>query len=178
MGVFQMPTDWTTVRYGIVGMDNRGIGAAGVEGEFRLHAPTRLTPYVGLVGDLAFSSEHNGRYRYAYNGTTARRINKITGFGGIAPEAGVSYWVTPTTRLNGGISYYYASGQPDFLFYGMSMEFVLWEKSNDPTDTPNVPRRIGWDPDSPSTYDDRSYFVEPPPDAPAPALLEDDAVNE
>jgi hypothetical protein len=155
-------------------MDDRGIGAGGLEGEFRLHAPTRLTQYAGLVGDVGFSSQHAGRYRYYRNGTTPRRTTNINGFAGIAPEAGLSYWLTPTTRLNAGVSYYYAGSQPNFLFYGVSMECVLWEKSNAPTDFPNVPRRVDWEPDDmPPGDGGRNYFQEPA-DAPRPGLLEDD----
>ena len=53
-----MPNPWTTVRYGVMGMENNGLGAGGVEAGIRMHAPTRITPYVGLSTDLGISNVH------------------------------------------------------------------------------------------------------------------------
>ena len=50
-GFFHLPTSWSTVHYGVMGMDYDGIGNGGVEAGARIHAPTRFTPYIGLSTD-------------------------------------------------------------------------------------------------------------------------------
>jgi hypothetical protein len=47
------------------------------------------------------------------------------GWGGVAPEAGVSYWLDKSTRLNAGVSYYVVPNQPEFLVFGASIDYVL-----------------------------------------------------
>lgn len=126
MGIFKMPTAWSTVRGGVFGMDNGGIGVGGVEGEVRLHAPTRFTPYVGLAGDAGFSGLASGNARLpAHSATPNHKVSKVAGLAAIAPETGVSYWLNSSTRLNAGAGYYFAVNQTDFLLFTMSLEFVL-----------------------------------------------------
>lgn len=125
VGAFWMPSSWNTMRLGAIGIDDNGTGAAGAVFGAKIHAPTRLTPYVGVSSTLGFTGLQSGTARhgsrYARQG---QRISTIEGLLAIVPEAGVSYWVTPNARLNVGASYYVTDGgRPDFLLYGVSMEF-------------------------------------------------------
>ena len=141
-GIVRLPTSWSTVRYGVFGMDNGGLGVGGAEAGIRLHAPTRLTPYVGLSGDLGFTSLHSGvarqdsytNHQYVHKGD---RITQSTGLLAIVPEAGVSYWLNPDSRVNAGASYYVADGRPDFLVFGLSLEFLSGHSPN--TITNSIP---------------------------------------
>ncbi len=142
-GVFHMPDPWTTVRYGVMGMDNNGLGAGGVEAGIRMHAPTRITPYVGLSTDLGISNVHTESYTRS-NGRPGQRITKASGIAAIVPEAGVSCWLDSSTRLNAGASYFVAVDQPDFLVFGLSVEF-LSHGSKSSTSTAYVPQNLGGD---------------------------------
>ena|GEM_PF-4062006 len=131
MGIFKMPSSWSTVRTGVFGMDKNGKGIGGVEAGVRVHAPTRFTPYVGLSGDLGVSGlspNHVQQTNSLSRGTTqrSRPIATLDGFAAVVPEAGVSYWLNSSTRLNAGASYYFyhTPNQPDFLVFGASLEFV------------------------------------------------------
>lgn len=159
-GVIALPTPWTTLRCGVIGADNGGIGVGGIEGGVRLHAPTRFTPYVGLSSDLGFSGFHTGINHFAeVNGTGPHTFSKLAGLAAIVPEAGVSYWLNSSTRLNAGISYFVAGGQPDFLLYGLSMEFLVPDWQSYVYSSSRDPRRV-----PPETSDDDSsepYFFEP-----------------
>lgn len=126
IGAFWMPSSWGTMRLGAIGVDDNGTGAGGAVIGAKVHAPTRLTPYVGVSSTLGFTGLQSGtarhNSRYARQG---QRISTIEGLLAIVPEAGVSYWVTPHARLNVGASYYVTDGgRPDFLLYGVSMEFA------------------------------------------------------
>lgn len=134
LGLFYMPTSWSTVRAGVMGLDSEGIGVGGIEGSARLHAPTRFTPYVGLSTDLGFNGLHSGISHNHSNSTRSPhagdRISVASGMATIGPEAGISYWLTSSVRLNAGATYYIASNRSDFVLYGLSMEFVLFENLN------------------------------------------------
>lgn len=140
-GVFHLPNPWSTIRYGVMGMDNNGLGAGGVEAGFRIHAPTRISPYAGLSTDLGISNVHTEPYTYS-NGRRGSRITKASGIAAIVPEAGVSYWLTSSTRLNAGASYFVAVNQPDFLVFGLSVEF-LSPQSNGSTGAKDVSQNLG-----------------------------------
>ena len=141
LGFVTLPTPWTTLRCGVMGADVDGIGVGGAEAGVRLHAPTRLTPYVGVSTELGFSGFHMGHLQNGVGTTTTPEVvTRLSGLAAVAPEAGMSYWLTPTTRINAGVSYFYAASQPDFLVYGMSMEFLF---SNGPVFTPSGARPPG-----------------------------------
>lgn len=134
VGMFQMPTAWSTVRLGGIGMVAGGKAMGGVEGGIRLHTATRLAPYVGLQGVLEFGgfARHISYNRYYYQ--DGQRYNNPrwgyfpTGMAAIVPEMGVSYWLNPYTRLNVGAGYYITGGhQPDFLLLSTSLDFSLRE---------------------------------------------------
>jgi len=129
-GMFRMPTAWSTFRLGGIGMVAGGKPMGGVEGGIRLHTATRLAPFVGLQGVLEFGglARHISYNRYYYQ--DGQRYNNPrwgyfpTGMGAIVPEVGVSYWLTPYTRLNVGAGYYITGGhQPDFLLISTSLDF-------------------------------------------------------
>ncbi|MEI8019584.1 MAG: hypothetical protein WCH39_15370 [Schlesneria sp.] len=140
-GAFHMPNPWSTIRYGVMGMDNNGLGAGGVEAGVRIHAPTRITPYAGLSTDLGISNVHTEPYTYS-NGRRSSRITKASGIAAIVPEAGVSCWVNSSTRVNAGASYFVAVDQPDFLVFGLSVEF-LSPQSKGSTSPFDIPQNVG-----------------------------------
>ncbi|MEI8383745.1 MAG: hypothetical protein WCJ09_26765 [Planctomycetota bacterium] len=128
-----MPTPWSTVRYGLIGMVGDGQGMGGGEVGVRLHPSTRLAPYVGMSGVVEVNGfSKQSRYnRYYYDSSGHRRTNPSwgyypTGIAAIVPEAGLSYWITSSARLNVGISYYVTTGKlPDFVAASVSMDFAL-----------------------------------------------------
>lgn len=164
VGKFQMPTPWSTVRYGLIGMVGDGQGMGGGEVGFRLHPSTRLAPYVGLSGVVEVNGfSKQSRYnRYYYDSNGHRRTSPNwgyypTGVAAIVPEAGLSYWITSSARLNVGISYYVTTGKlPDFVATSVSMDFALSPVG--PAPAPVYPSRAGTD-DSESD----SYFVSEAP---------------
>ncbi len=134
VGMFMMPSSCSTVRFGAIGMVAGGKPMAGGELGVRLHTPTRLAPYVGLAGVLEMSGveRHTSSRRSNYYDNNGHRLGNSrwgyfpTGMAAIVPEAGVSYWLTSSTRLNLGVSYFVTSGrQPDFLQASLSMDFAL-----------------------------------------------------
>ena len=136
IGLIRMPTSWSTLRYGVFGMDDGGVGVGGGEAGVKLHAPTRFSPYAGLSADLGLSGLHSGFVRSSLRHQVGNptRVSLASGLAAIVPEAGLSYWLTPKVRMNAGASYYIAAGQPDFLLYGLSIEFLFDEESGfDPT---------------------------------------------
>ncbi len=125
LGRFWMPTSCSSLRMGVIGMDDGGIGVGGGEIGARIHAPTRLTPYVGLSSVAGMSGFHSriGTHNTRYT-RVGQKYTAVSGMVAIVPEVGVSYWVTSSTRLNLGASYFVVDGgKPDFLLYGLSMEF-------------------------------------------------------
>lgn len=139
IGGFWMPSSWGTMRLGAIGLDDDGTGAGGVVFGGRVHAPTRLTPYVGVSSTLGITGLKSGTARYGSRyARQGQRISTIDGFLAIVPEAGVSYWVTPNARLNVGASYYVTEGsRPDGLLYVVSMEFST-RPSLPPCDPPGL----------------------------------------
>lgn len=133
-GLFRMPTAWSTVRLGGIGMVAGGKPMGGVEGGIRVHTATRLAPFVGLQGVLEFGgvARHISYNRYYYQ--DGHRYNNPrwgyfpTGMAAIVPEVGVSYWLNPYLRLNVGAGYYITGGhQPDFVLVSTSLDFSLRE---------------------------------------------------
>jgi hypothetical protein len=122
-----MPTAWSTFRAGITGMAYSQLGAAGVSADFRFHAPTRFTPYIGFGGVAAMSGVHIGhRHLYSSQPNRVYRTMFPTGIAAFTPEAGISYWINSQTRFNLGASWYITGGRPvDFLQVGASVEFVV-----------------------------------------------------
>lgn len=148
-GVFNMPNAWTTTRFGGIGLIAGGNFMAGPEVGIRFHTATRLAPYVGVSGVLAIDgfARHIGysRYRsnYYYDSSGHAHYNPRWGYVptamlAIAPEAGISYWLTPSVRWNVGATYY-ITGQhyPDFLLVGTSLEFSRREASPEPEYIPS-----------------------------------------
>lgn len=139
-GGFYMPHEFLTTRYGFVGADDSGIGAGGIEAGFRAHTTNRFSPYVGLSGVAAFSSLHTGYpRRYQIAGQPRRALTVASGILAAGPEAGVSYWINPSTRLNAGATYYMTGSQPFFLVYGLTLDFVLGSPPPPRDDNPSRP---------------------------------------
>ena len=170
-GVSQLPNEWSTIRYGVFGMDDGGIGVGGVEGGIRLHAPTRFSPYVGLSGNAGFSSLHSGISHNPYNNPkyppNGAPTSVPTGLLAIVPEAGVSYWLNSSTRLNAGASYYVADGRPDFLVFGLSLELLSldgldFHNSSFSQSSSRLPRFSDHGISSARDENSRQYFLEPP----------------
>ena len=145
VGRFQMPTPWSTVRYGLIGMVGDGQGMGGGEVGLRLHPSTRLAPYLGLSGMVEVSGfSKQSRYnRYYYDSNGHRRNSPAwgyypTGVAAIVPEVGVSYWMTSSARLNVGLSYYVTTGKlPDFVAAAVSVDFALSPVGPSPTAYPS-----------------------------------------
>ena len=131
-GIFKMPTSWSTVRLGALGMVANGQPMGGGEVGVRLHLPTRLAPYVGLGGVLELSGVRRQITRHRYYYDNGNRLDNPrwgyfpVGMAAVVPEAGISYWLTSDARLNLGAGYYITSGrQPDFLMVNMSLGIAL-----------------------------------------------------
>ena len=134
IGLFGLPTSWSTVRIGAVGLLADGLPTymtGGVAGA-RFHAPTRLSPYIGLSG-MAGYSELSTTAKSSYfdnNGNFIQSGDKIIEssaiLAAVIPEAGVSYWLIPQARLNLGASYYVTTSgrSQDFLLMGLSLEVI------------------------------------------------------
>lgn len=155
-GVIHLPTPWTTLRCGVMGADNDGIGVAGVEAGVRLHAATRFTPYIGLSTDLGISGFHSGHRHQGNANTPPTNVTQLAGLAALGSEAGVSYWVTPWMRLNAGATYFVAARQSDFLLFGLSTEFLLPDRLY--SRGSSVPQRVPID-DSDDDPGD-PYFVD------------------
>ena len=132
IGVFTLPASWLTFRVGAVGLLAEGLPnylVGGVTG-IRAHAPTRLSPYVGLAG-MAGYSETTTTADHSYvdgDGNLVMEGQTIpgpsTGLMAIIPEAGFSYWVNSRFRMSLGASYYLTTEghDRDFLMLGLSLE--------------------------------------------------------
>lgn len=153
-GVFKMPTAWSTVRLGGIGMVAGGKPMAGAELGFRLHTATRLAPYVGVNGvlELGGFARHISYNRYYYDTSGNRHNNPRwgyfpTGMAAIVPEAGLSYWLNSSTRLNVGAGYYITGGhQPDFLLVSASLDIALRRPSPQTYELPPVYNDVQGDP--------------------------------
>lgn len=133
VGIFSLPTSWLTVRAGLVGMLAEGLPSYLVGGTFgvRMHAPTRLSPYVGLAGMAGYSqvtttADHsyldNGGHWVSAGDTV---LGDSAALAAIIPEAGLSYWISSATRASVGAKYYFTTDgrSQDFLMFGMTLEF-------------------------------------------------------
>lgn len=135
IGFFSLPTSWSTVRLGAIGMGATGKGLGGGVVGMRLHAPTRWTPYIGVSAAAGISgfgttiADHSytdGSGNHVWKGDT---VNTTEFMGAVIPEAGLSYWLSPQTRMNVGTSYYVTTEgrSHDFLLFGMSFDFASRE---------------------------------------------------
>jgi hypothetical protein len=179
IGVFKMPTAWSTLRLGANGMVVDGHGMAGGELGFRLHTPTRLAPYVGLGGVLDLSGLRFQAKQFRYNpyyydsqGNPHPNLYKgyfPQGMAAIVPETGLSYWLTTSTRLNLGVSYYVTGKyQPNLLLVSLSLDFAL-----QPPEKPSIPPPISDFKDTTNPYffpDDPNIEVLQPPGPTEPLL--------
>ncbi|MBS0203650.1 MAG: hypothetical protein JSS49_12165 [Planctomycetes bacterium] len=168
-GLFRMPTAWSTLRMGGIGLVASGDFMGGGEFGARLHTPTRLAPYVGLTSLVAMSGvrRHISYNRYYYD--NGQRLNNPrwgyfpTGMAAIAPEVGLSYWLTPYTRLNVGTGYYFTTrGQPNFLMVNMSLDFAA--RGSQIQTPPPLPEGE----EEPYFVPNQYYFGVPRYDAPPP----------
>lgn len=134
IGFFALPTSWSTARIGAVGLLAEGLPnyMTGAVAGARVHAPTRLSPYVGLSGMVGYS-EFSTTAKSSYfdsNGNFIQSGQKITessaALAAVVPEAGASFWLTPHARLNLGASYYVTTSDrsQDFLLLGLSLEVI------------------------------------------------------
>ena len=134
IGFFALPTSWSTARIGAVGLVAEGLPTymTGAVAGARFHAPTRLSPYVGLSGMVGYS-ELSTTAKSSYfdsNGSFIQSGQKIiessAALAAVIPEAGVSYWLIPQARLNLGASYYVTTSgrSQDFLLMGLSLEVI------------------------------------------------------
>jgi hypothetical protein len=159
IGLTTLPTPWTTLRFGLMGADIGGIGVGGIELGARVHAPTRFSPYMGISGDLGLSGLHTGHISGGMASNTPRyNVSVPSGLAAFVPEGGVSYWLTPTTRLNAGVSYFIPATQPEFLLCGVSMEYIFTNGPAFKYTSANPPRRVARD--QPDGEDDDPYFVD------------------
>lgn len=136
VGVFHLPQSWATTRVGFIGLLAEGLpnylvgGVLGV----RFHAPTRLSPYVGLAG-MAGYSKNTTTADHSYvdgNGSLVVEGQTIPGPGAgmaaIIPEIGLSWWMNSHVRAGLGASYYFTTDgrDQDFLLLGMTFDFAEW----------------------------------------------------
>lgn len=142
IGIFGLPTSWSTLRIGAVGLLASGLPnyltGAVIGGRFYL--PTRLSPYLGISGMGGVTADTNTTVTSSYvdsNGNwvyAGERVpEKPSGMGAIIPEAGLSFWLNTHWRLNMGASYYVNTlgRDHDFALYGISMDFIAKTSSAD-----------------------------------------------
>jgi len=162
VGVFGLPTSWSTVRIGAIGLAAEGLPSALVGGVVggRIHAPTRLSPFVGLSGMVGYAqtttSAQAGDTDSDGNpvapGTTIQGPDFV--LSAVIPEVGLSYWINSRFRMNLGASYYVTSqgGNQDFLLLGLSLEYA-------PSDGPTR-RTLTPSPELETVFDSDAYFKE------------------
>ncbi len=149
IGVFHLPTSWSTVRLGGIGMVAGGKPMAGADVGVRLHTPTRLAPYVGLSGVVEFGGFTSHLYTSRYRSSRqAKRYYSPTGMLAIVPEVGVSYWLSSSTRLNLGASYYVTDNRkPDFVLVSLSLDVALRDPTYPHANFPPPPRNEDFESD-------------------------------
>lgn len=145
IGIAGLPTSWLTVRGGLVGMLAEGLPSYLVGGTLgvRMHAPTRLSPYVGLSGMAGYSqasttADHSYRDsggHWVSAGDTV--LGDSAGLAAIVPEAGLSYWFSSTTRAGLGAKYYVTTDgrSQDFMMYGLTLEIFGGNSPSPPPET-------------------------------------------
>ncbi len=186
IGIFGLPTSWSTVRIGAVGLLASGLPnylTGGVIGG-RIYLPTRLSPYLGISGMGGVTADTNTTVPSSYvdsNGNwvyAGERVpEKPSGMGAIIPEAGLSFWLNTQLRLNMGASYYVNTlgRHHDFALYGISMDFVAKTSSADDHEPPQTASS-----ELESIIQEQEYFlksVESLPAAPMPADPPETAVE-
>ena len=163
IGLFHMPSSWSTVRLGAVGLVAEGLPnyLTGAVVGGRIHAPMRFSPYVGLSGMVGYS-ETTTRAQNNYfdgDGKAVFAGDEIPGpsaaMAAIIPEVGVSWWLTSRTRCNLNSSYYFTTD-------GRSQDFLLLGLSFDWAPTPSVDKRADRIHDTPpeleNVLDSEPYF--------------------
>lgn len=147
LGVFHMPTSWSTVRVGAVGLLAEGLPnyLTGAVVGGRIHAPTRFSPYVGLAG-MAGYAKTTTRAQNSYVDGSGHLVMEgddvpgpSAGMAAIIPEVGLSWWLTSANRCNVNSSYYFTTDghSQDFLMLSVSFD---WAPDNHDNDTRREPR--------------------------------------
>ena len=105
IGGFSLPTAWSTVRLGAVGMEATGKGLGGAIVGMRVHAPTRWSPYLGVSAATGISGFGTTIADHSYTDSSGHHVwkgdtvNTTDWMGAVVPEAGMSYWLTSRTRI-------------------------------------------------------------------------------
>lgn len=145
LGVFTMPSSWSTVRAGAVGLLAEGLPnflTGGLIGA-RFHMPSRLSPYVGLaaMGGYAETTTHADSSYVDGDGNLVMEGQEIPGPGvglvAIAPELGISCWLTSRTRLSVNSSYWISSEGRDHDFLLLGLSFDTAPRGSETTDLPD-----------------------------------------
>lgn len=170
IGVFTLPTSWSTVRVGAVGLvaENIPTFLTGAVVGGRIHAPTRVSPYVGLSGMFGYGrTQAQADHSYVDgDGKIVLKGQSIPGQGvgiaAIVPEAGLSWWVTSKTRANLGASYYITTDgrDQDFLLLGLSLDWDPTGVGEKPESKVHVP-----DAELEKVLQSQKYFHEEPDEA-------------
>ena len=95
IGMTSFPSSYSEIRGGLFGAlgHHQTLAVGGVSGSVRLHSPTRLSPFVGIGGQIAGGEKPEGWF--------SEEISEPVGYFAGVFESGVHYWVTPNTRLTG-----------------------------------------------------------------------------
>ncbi len=116
------------VRGGVRGLAVESGGwAAGGELGARLQAPTRLAPFVGVSGFLGAAPED---YLNATNETSFPDDEETTTTfaGGLSPEIGVHFWLTPAWRLTASATQTYIDFEGptsgDYTTVGLTLAYL------------------------------------------------------
>lgn len=168
LGVFHMPTSWSTVRIGAVGMLAEGLPnyLTGAVIGGRIHAPTRFSPYIGLAG-MAGYAKTTTRAQNSYVDGDGHLVmagddvpGPSAGLAAIIPEVGVSWWLTSRTRCNVNSSYYFTTDghSQDFLLLGVSFDWAPDTRDADSCTAPGI--SIDTDADA-NSQSDPYFHVKP-----------------
>ncbi len=128
VGGFYYPTSYLELRGGLSGLiyENDTPLSGGFNAGARVQSPTRLAPFVGVSGYAGFVPDLFDTADGVDNDLNgivddASETNSSAVFG-VAPEAGVHFWITPEWRLTSGVSYLLTTeGGDDFLLGAISL---------------------------------------------------------
>jgi hypothetical protein len=129
LGVFRLPTSYSEVRAGVKGQLNSGTPTAGLDLSARLQTPARLSPFIGIGSYLGGgdTDAHDDGIDNDRDGITdefdEERDQLIFS---VYPEAGVHFWLNPSTRVSVLGQYHMTpqGGADDFGYVGFQISLM------------------------------------------------------
>ena len=132
IGFLTFPQSWFELRGGLMGLAGTGDEDlfGGVDIGARMHSPSRLSPFAGIGGQIAYN-EKDLRYDNLDNDDDGLfdepdEEDISSYYAAVLPEAGVHFWVTPRIRLTASGRYSISSSgrDDDQWLFGLSFSFL------------------------------------------------------